>query len=66
MPHLESKTKLIMTVSVNKYIIFFELEAKSEKSTFPQIHTKKSVEGISRLKKYNIYIVYNYIYPNTP
>ena len=26
----------------------FELEAKSEKSTFPHFHTKKCVEGISR------------------
>ena len=40
--------------------IFFELEAKSGKIHKPQIHTKKSVESISRLKKYN------YIYPNTP
>ena len=41
MPHLESKTKLIMTASVNKYIIFFELEAKSENPLFHRSTQKK-------------------------
>ena len=45
--------------------IFLEIEAESEKSTNHRSTRKKVLRYIS-LKKYNIYIVYNYIYPTNP
>ena len=45
--------------------IFLEIEAESENPQITDPHEKKCL-GISRLKKYNIYIVYNYIYPTNP